>query len=61
MEQDRKEKAPAPAEAWDRAAAEKEKVAAKVAVKGGDKVKVAAKPRGKAAGRISKPFEKTGE
>ena len=66
MEQDRKEKARARAEAWDLAAQEKEKVAAKgpaggkekAVVRGKVKVKVVAK--GKAADKISNSlfFEK---
>lgn len=65
MEQDHKDKAPVPAEAWDRAAMEKEKDAAKVAdkdkdaarakAKVADKAKVAAKPRGKVVDKIGKP------
>ena len=67
MEQDRKAKAPVPAEVWDLAAVEKEKVAVKdaardkavVAARGKAKVKVAAKRRGKAVDKISRPlFEK---
>ena len=66
MEQALKEKAPVPAEVWDLAAVEKEKVAVKVAArdkardkakdKAKVKVKVAAKPRGRAADRISEPL-----
>ena len=60
MEQARKEKVPASAEGWGRAAAEKEKVADRDAA--GDKAvdaaggaaKVAAKHRGRAADRISR-------
>ena len=59
MEQDRKEKAPVPAEVWALAAREKEKDAVKdaagnkavVAARG--KAKVAAKRRDRAADRIS--------
>ena len=60
MEQDRKEQAPGPAEAWDLAAQEKEKVAANEAVEAKDKVlaggrgRAAAGGRGKAMNKISR-------
>jgi hypothetical protein len=63
MEQDRKEKAPVPAEVWAAAAVEKEKGAVKDAAgdkavdaaRGKVKAKVATKHRGRAAKRISRP------
>ena len=64
MEQDRKEKAPVPAEGWALAARENDKAAARDAaagkavdaVRGKVKVVVAARRKGRAADRISRPL-----